>query len=135
MIEFWVPSTPVAQGRPRITTIGGKGRAYDPKKSVDYKSWVRQCAVDYMASAGKVMYPRDEPLCMRLEVSIVRPGSKPKRYQIPTTKPDCSNYAKGIEDALNSICYHDDSQLSTIMVKKRYAETPGVLVLIWPDKL
>lgn len=135
MIEFFIPSTPVAQGRPRISTFGGKARAYDPKKSSDYKSWVRQCAVDYMGSMGKEMYQRDVALCMRLEVSIVRPASKPKRCQIPTTKPDCSNYAKGIEDALNSICYHDDSQLSTIMVKKRYAERPGVLVLIWQDKL
>lgn len=135
MIEFFIPSTPVAQGRPKASTIGGKVRMYDPKKSADYKTWVRQCAIDHMAMTGKDMYARDIPLCMRIEIFISRPTTKPKRYQIPTTKPDNTNYAKGIEDALNSVCYHDDSQLSTTMQKKRYGERPGVLVLIWEDKL
>ena len=135
MIEFFIPSTPVAQGRPIASTRTGKVSMRDPKKSVDYKSWVRNCALDYMGAMGKEMYPRDVPLCMRIEITITRPSSKPKRYQIPTTKPDNTNYAKGIEDALNSICYHDDSQLSTTMQKKRYGERPGVLVLIWEDKM
>jgi Holliday junction resolvase RusA-like endonuclease len=135
MIEFWIPSTPVAQGRPKASTIGDKVRMYDPKKSGEYKNWVRQCAVEYMTMTGKVMFPRDIPLCMRVEIFIVRPKSKPKRYAIPTTKPDNTNYAKGIEDALNSVCYHDDSQLSTTMQKKRYSENPGVRVFIWEDKI
>lgn len=135
MIEFFIPSTPVAQGRPIVSTVTGRVRMRDPKKSSDYKSWVRQCAVEYMRDMDKEMYARDIPLCMRIEVFIIRPKSKAKRFILPTTKPDCSNYVKGIEDALNSICYHDDSQITTLMVKKRYSERPGVLVYIWEDKV
>jgi len=135
MIQFFVPSTPVAQGRPRISARGGFARAYDPAKSRDYKSWVRTCAIEAMTLTGAERYQRDIPLTMRLEVFILRPKSKPKCYELPTTKPDNTNYAKGIEDALNSICYDDDSQITTSIIKKRYASDPGVLVIIHEDKL
>ena len=36
---------PVAQGRPRFTTINGFKRAYDPVKSRNFKQWVRLCAI------------------------------------------------------------------------------------------
>lgn len=37
MIEFTIYGEPVAQGRPRATTINGMVRMYDPKKSRDFK--------------------------------------------------------------------------------------------------
>lgn len=132
MIEFFIPSTPVPQGRPRFARQ--TGRAYDPAKSRDYKSWVRTCALQAMGEAKAKPYQRDIPLCMRLEIYIQRPKSKPKRFELPTTKPDCSNVQKGIEDALESICYEADQQITHVTVQKRYG-APGVMVMIFEDKL
>jgi Holliday junction resolvase RusA-like endonuclease len=51
----------------------------------------------------------------------------------PTNKPDCSNYLKGIEDALNGIAYIDDSQIVLVHVTKQYALEPRAEIRIWPD--
>lgn len=50
----------------------------------------------------------------------------------PATKPDCSNYAKGVEDALNGIAFIDDALIINLHVSKAYAETAGVDVMIRP---
>lgn len=135
MIEFFIPSTPVAQGRPRFSSRGGFARAYDPKKSRDYKAYVRACAEETMAILNREPYPRDIPLCVRMEIGIARPTSKPKRYKLPTTKPDADNYYKGVSDSLNGICFHDDSQITHVTITKRYSNDPGVRVVIWEDEL
>jgi len=44
MIRFTVYGEPVAQGRPRATNINGHIRMYDPKKSRDFKDYVRLVA-------------------------------------------------------------------------------------------
>lgn len=145
MIEFFIPSTPVPQGRPRFVKRGKTSVAYDPAKSRDYKSWVRTCGLKAMAEVQATPYQRDIPLCMRLEIYIHRPrghyGSGRNKEQLkdsaprmPTTKPDCSNVQKGIEDALESICYEADQQITHVTVQKRYG-APGVLVMLWEDKL
>ena len=47
MIEFTVLGEPVAQGRPRASTRNGHVRMYDPKKSKDFKNYVRLAAAYY----------------------------------------------------------------------------------------
>lgn len=130
-IEFFVPGTPTPQGRPKF--VKATGRAYDPAKSRDYKSWVRQCSVEAMK--GRPPIQRDIPLCLTLIVYLQRPKTLPKRCVFPTKKPDCSNIQKGIEDAMESICYEADQQITSTRVRKRYGDTPGVLVKIREDKL
>lgn len=48
----------------------------------------------------------------------------------PTTKPDVSNYVKTIEDALNGICWNDDSQIVAYHEPfgKYYSATPRIEV-------
>lgn len=43
-IQFTVLGEPVAQGRPRATTINGHVRMYDPAKSRNFKEYVRLVA-------------------------------------------------------------------------------------------
>ncbi|WP_326271601.1 RusA family crossover junction endodeoxyribonuclease, partial [Bacillus thuringiensis] len=38
---------PVAQGRPRASTVHGKVRMYDPKKSRDFKRYVSAIAAKF----------------------------------------------------------------------------------------
>lgn len=135
IIQITIPGEPVAQGRARYTTRSGFVRTYDPKKSADYKSYVR-------AIANQVdTRPLEGPLVMKVLIYRQIPKSWTKKKQAaalagtvkPSIKPDCSNYLKGIEDALNGIAYIDDSQLVLVYVRKEYAVEPRVEISIWPD--
>lgn len=134
MITIIVPGTPVAQSRPRFARRGNFVTAYDATPARDYKSWVKSCAVDAMQAAGLAIIKRDVPLYLRVTISIQRPKSRPKKYTRPTTKPDCDNVLKGLQDAMESIVYEADQQIVAVTVRKEYGEKPGVVIIIHEDK-
>lgn len=133
MIRFIVWGNPVAQGRPRFARMGNFVTTYDPRKSADYKQlvYLEACKV----KPGK---PLEGALSMTVRAyrQIPKSYSKAKRVKAisgelrPTTKPDCSNLCKGIEDTLNGIIYKDDSQIISLQVEKWYSEDPRVEVEI-----
>lgn len=43
---------------------------------------------------------------------------------VPTTRPDATNLQKLAEDALQGICYEDDSQVVDVRTRKRYGDPP-----------
>ena len=132
-IEFTVYGEPVAQGRPRATTINGRVKMYDPKKSSEYKNYIRLVASQH---APKELL--DGPL--QLDVKIYKPTLKSfskKRKALaeqgllrPTTKPDVDNYIKAIKDALKNVIWKDDSQVVDLQVSKFYSEKPRIEVKI-----
>ena len=133
MIKFTVWGEPVAQGRPRATIVNGHVRMYDPKKSRDYKHYVR-----LVASQHRPKELLTGPL--RLKVKVFRPTlksfSKKKKVAAergeirPTTKPDVDNYIKSIFDGLNKVIWKDDSQVVDLQVSKFYSENPRIEVEI-----
>ena len=133
MIKFTVYGEPVAQGRPRASTVNGHVRMYDPKKSRDYKHYVRLAA-----SQHKPKELLTGPLKMKVQVfrPTLKSFSKKKKKQAeegtlrPTTKPDVDNYVKAIKDALNSVIWKDDSQVVDLQVSKFYSENPRIEVEI-----
>lgn len=114
-IKFTIPGEPVPQGRPRAgRTRSGKIVMYDPSKSKDYK--------EYVALIASQHRPKELLTCpISLTVKIYRPipasWSKIKQEKAhngvlrPTSKPDLSNYIKGIEDALEGVLLKNDSQV------------------------
>jgi Holliday junction resolvase RusA-like endonuclease len=48
----------------------------------------------------------------------------------PTKKPDASNILKSVEDGMNGVVYHDDSQIINIHVTKVYSSLPGVDICV-----
>lgn len=132
-IQFTVYGEPVAQGRPRAANIAGHIRMYDPKKSRDYKDYVKLAAIEHTPKALL-----EGPL--NLEVRIFRPMpkafSKKKAAMAeqgllrPTTKPDTDNYLKGIKDALKNVIWKDDSQIVDVYVSKFYSNRPRVEIKV-----
>jgi len=135
LISFTVYGEPVAQGRPRATTINGQVRMYDPKKSREFKDYVKLVASEY----------RPEQLLegpLYLEVKIFKPSlksfSKKKKVAAergevrPTTKPDVDNYVKSIKDACNKVIWKDDSQIVDLHVSKFYSENPRIEIKVKP---
>lgn len=129
--KFEISGRAVPQGRPRLTTINGYPRAYDPPKSREYKERVRECAMRV-----KPLKPFDGAL--RLNVveyrEIPKSWSKVKRADAlnhridPITKPDTDNILKGIKDALKGIFWNDDAQVVDDRIQKIYSDSPRVEV-------
>lgn len=133
MIKFTVYGEPVAQGRPRATTINGHVCMYDPKKSRDYKNYIRLAASEHKPE--KLL---EGPLSMK--VKIYRPSLKSfskKKAEMaekgelrPVTKPDTDNYVKAIKDALKSVIWKDDSQVVELHASKYYSQNPRIEIEI-----
>lgn len=134
MIEIIIPMKPVAKGRPRVTR---RGITYTPKKTADAERVIAVSARFAMKAIDQ-HEPLEGPLVMKVEFILKPPGgwSKKKKEQalrgiiLPTGRPDTKNYYALVEDALNGICYHDDSQIVRLEATKRYGETDSIHIQI-----
>ncbi|MEC1627549.1 RusA family crossover junction endodeoxyribonuclease [Bacillus mojavensis] len=135
MISFTIYGEPVAQGRPRATTLNGMTRLYDPKKSRDFKQYVKLAASDY-----RPVKLLEGPLELSVKVykSTLKSFSKKKTAEAeqgllrPSKKPDVDNYIKGIKDGLNKVIWHDDSQIVDLHVSKFYSQKPRIEIQVKP---
>ena len=128
ILSFEIPIDPVAKGRPRISTLHGKPIAFTPKAT-------RNAERTMAAFASRQMRQYDDkPLTGALKVTVAFALRRPKsvKREAPTTKPDLDNYVKML-DALNGICWLDDSQIVTIIAGKRYCdegEEPNIHITV-----
>lgn len=133
-ISFTVYGDPVAQGRPKATTFGGHVRLYDPKKSRDYKDFVKITASEH---APEKLFSGPVYMVVNFYRPIPKSFSKKKTAAAeagelrPVTKPDTDNLVKGIKDALKNVIWKDDSQVVDLRAAKWYSERPRVEVEIW----
>ncbi len=130
LLEFTIPGEPVAKGRPRMTR---QGRAYTPKKTVNYETLIQEC----FAIAYPGHQPITGPLGLKIDAHFTVPASwslKKQRQAYdgqlrPTKKPDIDNVIKCM-DALNGIAWKDDSQIVTVIASKWYSDRPRVEIEI-----
>lgn len=132
-VSFFIPGEPVAQGRPRISTINGHPRMYDAPKSANYKAVVAMMAAKEMAGSDLM----ETSVAIEITVHKPVPQSWSKKRQTmalageirPTSKPDIDNYIKCVFDGLNKIVFRDDSQVTHVTARKMYSTTPGMSVV------
>ncbi len=129
IVRFTVPGEPKGKGRPRFTTTqSGKTFARTPKDTIQYENLVKW----YYSTLGE-----NKPLQGQIRADIKAYYQKPKSMTKknlrlveegklrPTKKPDLDNVAKAILDSLNTIAYHDDSQVVELYIEKLYADEQG----------
>lgn len=148
-VEFIVDDQPVGKARPRVT----RTVTYTPAKTARYEDLVRYTAIN----SFKGVFDKDEPLDVKIIAYFEVPKSLSKKrkalclnnQELPAKKPDADNIAKIIMDGMNPKMkrdkrlhkmvdvmrgiYNDDKQVTTLLVKKRYAERPRVEVRIKRD--
>ena len=140
-IYFTIPDSPIAQGRAKFASRGKHVHVYDPIKSAKWKKVVAFYASTAIANKEpNLFFFAHIPLLLVVHFIVPRPashltktGKHTKAWkQFPTSKPDLSNFVKAIEDALNGVVYHDDSQIVSEYTHKRYADSiaPCVIVTI-----
>lgn len=133
-VEFVIPGEPVGKGRPRAFRFGNGVRMHTPDKTARYENLVSLSAAEAMR--GRL------PIAGAVEVEIllhtVPPVSWSKKRRAaalagevrPTSKPDADNTLKAIADACNGVVWLDDKQITDVVLRKRYAETPGARVSV-----
>lgn len=133
MITITIPGVPVAKGRPKAVRMGKKGiRMYTPTKTASYEATCRTFAM--VAMAGRA--PLRGPLLVTFFLYMPIPSSLSMKKQVELNgkphvkKPDASNIVKAVEDALNGIVWHDDSQIAHLSAQKVYSLEPRVVVRV-----
>lgn len=125
--ELTFIGNPIAKGRPKMTTWGGFARAYTPKRTVDAEKSVRRQAEEQWGGLS----PLSGPLRVHVEFFMPRPKSMPKKipWEYHVKKPDIDNLIK-LWDALNGLCWVDDSQICRLSATKRYGPEPKTVIVI-----
>jgi Holliday junction resolvase RusA-like endonuclease len=116
--SFIVPGKPYAKKRHRIGTIGGKGRAFNPKENVTAEGAIGNIAARHFAA----------PIMGAVKVEVIAYFAIPKSWskkkaaahlgQPHCQKPDGDNILKAVKDALNRIAWADDGQVYDARVRK-----------------
>ena len=129
-VYFIVPGDVTPKQRPRFS----HGHAYTPKKTLDYEKKVREA---YLKEYPAGIAFEKEPLVMILNVYMAVPKSVSKKkrdhmicFEYPTKRPDSDNLIKSVADALNGVCYTDDSQITEVHVAKIWSESSKAEILI-----
>lgn len=130
-ITVTIPGKPIGKGRPRTTKTG---ITYTPAKTRQWERTASILAKSEMALSRPISRPVE--VFIVLSFSIPASWSRKRRSKAlagdigHTTKPDADNAAKAALDALSGIVYRDDSQITDLIVRKRYSETPQVQVTV-----
>ena len=124
--------------RQKFKRAGRFVKTYTPQETVNYENVVKYNYQEAMAELNFDGWFKDEPL----EVFVVSWYEIPKSYSnkrredalhnrlFPTKKPDIDNVLKIILDALNGVAYHDDTQVISAHVDKKFAKSPTTKVLV-----
>lgn len=135
-LDFTVPGQPYGKGRARATIVRGKARLFTPEKTASYESLVALSA--QQAMAGRPLFSGAVEVAMLICCQIPASWSGRKQQLAregairPTTKPDIDNVEKAIFDGINGVVWKDDVQVVDVRKRKIYADTPRVVVTIWP---
>ena len=118
----------------------GERIAYTIKngKRVPYIHHYKKAAVSALRSELEYKLKRYKPKepyegAVKLTVILYFDKKSPKKSWGPykTTRPDCSNYVKEIEDAMTSTGFWiDDAQIADLHVKKYYAEKANIFIRV-----
>lgn len=142
-ITFTLDGPPVPQPRPRISTWGGRGRAYTPKghpitayrQALAIRAAMAAKAARWQAVAG--------PVEVEVACTFERPpshltksvkGAGGVRAGAPAWPPrvDVDNLAKGVQDAItdSGAVWLDDDQVVRLAVSKAYGPKAGTTVTV-----
>lgn len=139
VVSFWLPCIPpkATHHRKKIVRLRSKhgqefSKLADTTALTDAKVFLETLLIPH-----QLAYPVPAPVEMSLEFVFPFRKSEPKRNlakrRLPhTSKPDCSNLAKTLEDRLKAMRFFgDDAEVSRLHVSKWWGHDPGIAVKIW----
>lgn len=118
-----IPFEPRPTPRPRVSKFG----AHYPKP---YADWMKQAQA--ALRKGRLGLEPDFPLLVIVDQVCTKARTSKRTYP----QGDCDNHAKGPLDVITKVTgyWHDDDQITTLIVRKRYAgpdEKPKTILEIY----
>lgn len=98
---------PVAKGRPRAVVRGKFATFYTPKTTREYEAAIKAACLEEMSTYNWMKKIGPE---YRVSVAI--------NFYWNKTRGDLDNLAKSILDAMNGVCFEDDSQIDFISINR-----------------
>ncbi len=119
ILRILISEEPQASSRSRVVFHNGKAHSYVPERT----KLARELIVARLIRHRKDCFDKNIPL--KLTVTFWRRKSKylPLRETLPFRKPDLDNYIRTITDSLTDNLIYDDSNLTTIVARKRWSST------------
>jgi Holliday junction resolvase RusA-like endonuclease len=121
-LECVIFTEPVAKGRPRSRVIAGHVQTYTPVKTRNAEAEIQALIRIEVMQQGQ--FDAGVPLKLEATFYRARPKHLPKRVTYPVQKPDTDNYCKLLVDALEKYVFDNDSQICTMVTRKRFC-LPG----------
>jgi crossover junction endodeoxyribonuclease RusA len=88
------------------------------------KAWQKDIARAARLSLGNLEMELTGAITLEAVFYLPRPTSrKTAADEAHVTRPDVDKLARAVADALTGIVWHDDSQVTDLIARKRYAET------------
>jgi Holliday junction resolvase RusA-like endonuclease len=84
---------------------------------------------------AKGKFAPDVPIRMEATFYRLRPKHLPKRVQFPISRPDIDNCYRLVSDALEKYVYGNDSQITCVLMKKRFGDPPRIELLLEEDEV
>jgi Holliday junction resolvase RusA-like endonuclease len=126
-IEFTAYGIPQPKGSTKSFVVGGK--AVTTSDNAKVKPW--QEVVSWAAQQHRPEQIFRGPVIVELDFHFLRPKSvSEKKRRFHTVKPDIDKITRSTLDALKGVIYADDSQVTTLLVAKKYGDAPMVNVKI-----
>ena len=127
-ITLTIPGKPFGKQMPRSTRTGIN---YTPKETKSYMNLIKMCYIEKYGNDAPFL---EGALFMNINAYFDIPKSISKKKRLlmlsneirPTKKPDSKNILAGAEDALEGLCYQNDSHIVEHNLYKWYAEKPRV---------
>ena len=132
-LRITVPGQPIPQPRARVSTFGGRGRAYTP---AGHKIHAYRQAIALLAKASGRRF--DGPILLDVVAVFERPPSHWLKRGLKASAPgwprgDGDNLLKGVADALKVAgVYHDDDRLVDWHIFKVYGKSARTEITVRP---
>ena len=135
-IHFTVNVIPRGKQRARTVLRGRNVHSYTPKETVEFERAVAWACRS--ACKGQELPVFGGAVSVEIIAKFAPPNSAGKKLReqmlcgqiFPTKVPDADNIAKSVLDAIQSICFKNDSAVVNLTVCKRYSSADGIEICV-----
>ena len=133
-LHLVIQVAPTSKLRARTVQVrGGMHMTYTPAKTRNAENELKALLLPFKEQVNGFIPDKETPVYLEIIFYLEKPKTLPKRRTMPISKPDTDNYLKLAEDAIGSTLLQGDSQITTIVAKKRYGYPPRIELLLEVD--